>query len=71
MNCTICGDTFANWVCRTCAKKPATQSLCKECHDEVMHGEIGPPMQSRPSVGGMADESPWQQNNIGIMEDGE
>lgn len=68
MTCTYCQDQFDPWMCLTC--KCRVVSVCKECHCEVIHGVLGPPARSRPSVSGPRDDNgPWGENNVRALED--
>ena len=44
MNCRSCGDPFKPWTCETCVLVPLVpgNDRCRECHDEVFHGKVGP-----------------------------
>lgn len=48
--CRFCGDSFVTWICDEC--KGRVLSACRECHNELCKGEVGPPLPSRAGRGG-------------------
>jgi len=47
--CRHCRDVFTPYRCEACNDR-AIVDACQECHDELIHGVIGPPPVSRPGL---------------------
>ena len=56
MPCKHCGDAIETAKCDICGKEHPGE--CQECHAEIAHGKIGPPMESRCGLA----EAGWIQN---------
>lgn len=54
--CPHCRDAFFAFQCPSCRHKNIIDA-CMECHNELVHGCVGPPVQSKP---GHADTSSYQ-----------
>ena len=70
--CKHCDGLYSVFTCETCKK--TIRGVCKECHDEVIHGVITPQFMN-PQFGGIDarmddDGGPWQQNAVRDMEGG-
>jgi protein-arginine kinase activator protein McsA len=66
--CSACGD-YENLV----VSKKSGRVLCQECLDEIEKGIIPVVTYSRASVSHVKrddEPSPWQENNVRLMEDG-
>ncbi|MBI5725051.1 MAG: hypothetical protein HZA50_13905 [Planctomycetes bacterium] len=45
--CRHCREEYEPYRCRACRSRRPIFHACQECHDEIIHGLIGPPIQSR------------------------
>ena len=65
-----CGEVYEAYECDLKRCKGRAMLRCRECHNELVHGVLGPPMQSRPWGGGAASEgdSPWEQIAVRELE---
>jgi predicted RNA-binding protein with PUA domain len=47
--CRHCRDEFVPYRCEACRSRLVSDA-CQECHDELKHGQIGPPPVGRPGL---------------------
>lgn len=55
--CDHCGDSFDSYKCSKCRGRKRIIAACQECHNELEHGEIGPPIEPRPGLPDIATGS--------------